>query len=261
LDGTLAVFRDAAIGASAIALRYFQPGARTSARIDYKGGGSPVTEADFAVDRFLREHLTAILPEAAWLSEETADSAERLQRDHVLIVDPIDGTRGFAAGDARWAVSIALVTRGRPVVGIVHAPALDQSFTAIAGAGAFCNDTPIKASKLTGLAGAVIAGPANLLNRLPQPLPFRVTPKIPSLACRFAHVAAGFLDGGIATPDAHDWDIAAADLILHEAGAVLTDRQGATPVYNLPSPTHSLLICGAPPLHRALLDLLREVRD
>ncbi|UDL94832.1 3'(2'),5'-bisphosphate nucleotidase CysQ [Lichenihabitans sp. PAMC28606] len=261
LDGTLTLFRDAAIGASEIACRYFRPGARTSARIDYKDGGSPVTEADFAVDAYLRERLTEAMPGAAWMSEETVDSAERLERDHVLIVDPIDGTRGFAAGDARWAVSIALVTKGRPTVGIVHAPILDQSFTAILGRGAACNGVAIHPSSRLSLDGACIAVPGDLANHLPQPLAFRVSPKIPSLACRFAHVAAGFLDGCIAGANAHDWDIAAADLILIEAGAQLTDRHGQGPVYNRRSPRHPMLICAAPLLQQALIRLLQRPED
>lgn len=261
LDGVLAVFRDAAMGASAIALDYFRPGQRTSAAIDYKEGGSPVSAADFAVDRFLRERLAAAIPEAAWLSEESAASPDRLQRRHVLIVDPIDGTRGFVSGDARWAVSIALVTDGRPCVGIVHAPVLDQSFTAVLGGGAQCNAVAITGSTRTKLAEAAIAVPGNIARQVAGPIPFRVAPRIPSLACRFAHVAAGFLDGCIAAPDAHDWDIAAADLILTEAGSLLTDRHGTVPLYNRPRPSHPALVAAVPVLHDALLHLLRRPSD
>ncbi len=257
----LAVFLDAAAGAGAIALDYFRPGGRTSARIEYKEGGSPVTEADLAVDRYLRERLCAAFPDAAWLSEETADSPGRLAHDRVLVVDPIDGTRGFAAGDPRWCVSIALVEGGRPSVGVVHAPVLDQRFAAVAGRGATCNGVAIAASARTTLSGANVAGPADLARRLPAPPPFRVVPKIPSLACRFVHVAAGFLDASIGAPDAHDWDIAAADLILHEAGARLTDRHGASPSYNRPDPAHPLLVAAPPALHRALLDLMARPGD
>ena len=95
--------------AGELALRWFRLGGKTSARTEYKHGGSPVTEADLAVDAFLAERLRAHFPDAAWLSEETADSDERLARETVIVVDPIDGTRAFADGDARWSVSIALV--------------------------------------------------------------------------------------------------------------------------------------------------------
>ena len=112
----------AASEAGALAMQWFRAGARTTARTDYKHGGSPVTEADLAVDRFLRERLTALFPDAGWLSEETADSPARLEAASVFIVDPIDGTRGFAEGDARWSVSAALVRAGRPVAGRLSQP-------------------------------------------------------------------------------------------------------------------------------------------
>lgn len=258
LDAVLALFQDAAGHAADIARGYFRPGSRTSAKIDYKAGGSPVTQADMAVDRYLRETLCAALPSAAWLSEETADSVERIGQDHVLIVDPIDGTRGFVAGDARWTVCIAMVTRGRPTVGVVDAPILAQRYTAVAGRGARCNGTPISVARRTGLDEASIAGPGDFLRQLGRPVPFRITPKIPSLAFRFVQVAGGFLDGCVAAADAHDWDIAAADLILHEAGGLMTDLDGHVPVYNGASPTHPTLVGGSPIIHRALTELMRQ---
>ncbi len=261
LDAVLALIRDAAIEAARIAGGYFRPGGRTSARVDYKDGGSPVSDADHAADLYLRKTLCPAMPEAAWLSEESAASADRLTRRHVLIVDPIDGTRGFVAGDARWAVSIALVTDGRPVAGIVHAPFLDQSFTAVRGQGAFCNGVPIVGSIRPTLKDAVIAAPANLARIVKGPVTFRIAPKIPSLACRFAHVAAGFLDGCVSSPDSSDWDLAAADLILHEAGCLLTDRHGTTLVYNRERPVHPALIAAPAPLHRELMVLLGRASD
>ena len=148
----LTLMRSAALEAGALALAFFSPGVATSARIDWKVGDSPVSEADYAVDVFLRERLGALMPDAGWLSEETADSPERLSREHVFIVDPIDGTRGFIKGDPRWAISIALVTRGQPQQAVLHLPALNETFTATAGAGAFLNETRISAAS-----GAVLA--------------------------------------------------------------------------------------------------------
>ena len=76
-----------------------------------KTGGSPVTEADVAVDEYLRVKLLAERPDYGWLSEETADDPARLSRETIFVVDPIDGTRGFIEGDDRWCVSLALVRR------------------------------------------------------------------------------------------------------------------------------------------------------
>ena len=122
-----------------IALRDFRMGAQTSAAIEYKPGGSPVTAADLAVDQFLKSRLSARIPEAGWLSEETADNSARLAQSTLLVVDPIDGTRAFVAGDPRWAVSIALVVDRRAVAGVVHAPALSETFAASIGGGATLN--------------------------------------------------------------------------------------------------------------------------
>ena len=105
---------DAARAAGEIALGYFRAGEATSARVEYKAGGSPVTEADIAVDAFLRTRLEATFAGAGWLSEESEDDLSRLAQTSLLVVDPIDGTRAFLTGDPRWAVSIALVVDGPP---------------------------------------------------------------------------------------------------------------------------------------------------
>ncbi|MGH6851164.1 MAG: inositol monophosphatase family protein, partial [Methylocella sp.] len=147
-DGLAASFLDAARGAGALALAYFRPGAATSAGISHKAGGSPVTEADYLVDRFLRQRLETLVPEAGWLSEETADTSARLTKNVVLVVDPIDGTRSFMRGQGSWAIAIALVEQGRPLIGVVHAPALGETYVAVRGAGAWLNDTAIEVSKL-----------------------------------------------------------------------------------------------------------------
>ena len=244
--GLLAAMTQSALRGGAIAMDYFRPGARTSARIDSKEGGSPVTEADHAVDAFLARDLLRALPQAGWLSEETIDNPERLARDLVFIVDPIDGTRAFMSGDARWAVCIALVASGQPVAGVVHLPAMALTFVAHRGGGAFLNDRPINVSPRASLAGGLIAGPAGMLRDLAvNGMDLRTEPRIPSLAYRFARVAEGSLDAGMASTNACDWDIAAADIILQEAGGGLTDPHGLSPVYNRPATRHGLL--GAAP--------------
>src|SRR5690606_32518652 len=114
----LNLIRDAARDAAAIALRYF----RKDPQVWWKEGISPVSEADFEVDRFLRERLTAARPDYGWLSEETADNAERLSARRTFVVDPIDGTRAFINGLETWCISIAVVEDGRPVAGVLNCP-------------------------------------------------------------------------------------------------------------------------------------------
>ena len=253
---------EAALRGGAIALDYFRPGSRTSARIDSKEGGSPVTEADHAVDAFLAKELMRALPQAGWLSEETVDNPARLTRDLAFIVDPIDGTRAFMSGDARWAVCIALVERGLPIAGIVHLPAMGQTFVAHRGGGALCNQQRIAVSARPSLTGGVIAGPAQMLKDLAQGgLDFRIEPRIRSLAYRFVRVADGGLDAGIASTNACDWDIAAADIILQEAGGGLSDPRGLSPLYNQPTTRHGLLGAAPGQLQAELTALLKRSFD
>src|ERR1700719_3875622 len=134
-DGLVASFVEAARGAGTLALAFFRPGAATSAGISHKVGGSPVTEADYIFDRFLKQRLETLVPEAGWLSEETADTSTRLSKDIVLVVDPIDGTRSFMRGHGAWAIAIALVEQGRPLVGVVPAPAAGETYVAVRGGG------------------------------------------------------------------------------------------------------------------------------
>jgi myo-inositol-1(or 4)-monophosphatase len=250
-EGLVASFVEAARGAGTLALAFFRPGAATSAGISHKAGGSPVTEADNLVDRFLRQRLETLVPEAGWLSEETADTSARLSKDIVLVVDPIDGTRGFMKGHGAWAIAIALVEQGRPLIGVVHATALGQTYVAVRGAGARLNDNAIEVSKLVALgATARVAAPALLAERLREAgLQFALQPKIPSLALRIANVASGALDAGFASENAHDWDIAAADLILQEAGGRLASLDGCAIVYNRDNTRHGLLTAAPAQIH------------
>jgi myo-inositol-1(or 4)-monophosphatase len=239
--------------AGEIARGFFRPGAPTSAEVAHKAGGSPVTEADHLVDAFLKARLMPLVPEAGWLSEETADTAVRLQQRLLFIVDPIDGTRGYAAGELAWSVAVALVGDGRPLVGIVHAPSLDETYVAVAGQGARLNDAPIAVSE-RGLETVLRLGaPRNLAQKLAAAgLSFELQPRVGSLAVRLAHVASGVLDAGLAGGNSHDWDIAAADLILCEAGGLLTTVAGAAPLYNQAIPRHGLLVAAPQGLHAAI---------
>jgi myo-inositol-1(or 4)-monophosphatase len=241
--------------AGELALKSF----RSSIKSWLKQGNSPVSEVDLAVDALLRERLAAAGLAAGWLSEETEDGPRRLSADHVWIVDPIDGTRGFLAGVPDWTISIALATAGRPVLAALYAPASDELFLATAGGGATHNGKPIAASADCSFAGARVAGPERRLGRL-APLGIVAEPKVHSLALRIARVANGTLDMALAGPNSHDWDLAAADLLVHEAGGALTTLGGETLVYNRPVPTHGALFAAGHARHEALSEFMREGR-
>jgi len=241
---------DAARLGGETALEFFRLGERTSADIAYKPGNSPVTGADLAVDRKLSQILRAAFPAAGWLSEETEDDPARLACVQILVLDPIDGTRAFMSGDTCWTVAIALVERGEPVAGVVHAPALGETFAASKGRGATLNGSPIRAADFAALDGARVAGPRPMIAAFAAKAGFRAEPvaRMPSLAYRLCSVAAGRSDIGLASENSHDWDIAAADVILREAGAGLREggaalRKGVAEIsYNQARTRHDHLL-------------------
>jgi myo-inositol-1(or 4)-monophosphatase len=247
--------------AGQIALDLFRPGAKTAAKTWSKAGGSPVTEADIGVDTFLNMRLSALLPEAAWLSEETADDTIRLSRRFVWVVDPIDGTRAFMSGSPDWAVCVALLDEGRPVLGVVHAPAGPTTYTALNGGGATSNGKPIRTTGLTALTGARIAGPKPMLDALARQESFTATDKIPSLALRLTRIADGTIDAGLVSPDARDWDLAAADLVLSEAGGQVVTAEGEPLSYNRKVPVHGMLMASGSSLADPLALALRRLRE
>ncbi|MBM6579000.1 3'(2'),5'-bisphosphate nucleotidase CysQ [Microvirga sp. BT689] len=251
--------RDAARRAGDLALPYYRAGAQTAAKLWYKGHSSPVTEADIALDSFLKGRLSELLPQAGWLSEETADDPARLGRSYVWIVDPIDGTRAFASGHPDWAISIALVRDGQPVLGILHAPIHDRLYEARLGEGAWSNGARLQLPEPERFPDPVrVAGPKPLVDRLERHIsPIEHLPKVPSLALRLARVADGSIDVGLVSAHAQDWDIAAADLILREAGGVLTGLDGSIPVYNKPQPSHDEMIAVASQLHPRAIGAMR----
>jgi myo-inositol-1(or 4)-monophosphatase len=262
-DAALALMpavREAAREAGKIACRYFRRGEKTTAEIWSKHGGSPVTEADVAVDSFLKVRLAEALPDAAWLSEETADDPARLTARRLWIVDPIDGTRAFLSGHPDWSVAIALLVDGAPALGVVHAPAHGEGgilYEACRRGGALRNGVRIAVSGVPALRGARVAGPKPLIDRLQRAAgPLEAVPRIPSLALRLVRVAEGAVDLGLVSSNARDWDIAAADLILAEAGGRLTTFEGERPCYNRAEPVHGELLAGPRALHPRLVEAM-----
>lgn len=229
----LALLTEAAREAGRIALRYW----RKSPQVWDKGGEhGPVTEADLAVNDMLKARLLAARPDYGWLSEETPDSADRLAVDTVFIVDPIDGTRAFVAGEETWAHSLAVAHQGRVTAGVVYLPGLDRIYTVSETAPPLKDGQPIAVSGREALTGANIL--MTKANMVPENWPGGV-PEIErsfraSLAYRMCLAAEGRFDGMLTLRDSWEWDIAAGSLIAERAGAVVTDRRGKALRFNTP---------------------------
>ena len=250
----LALLTDAARKAGEIALRFWRQAPKTWE----KPGQGPVTEADLAVNAALRDMLRSARPDYGWLSEEDPDSETRLETEFQFILDPIDGTRSFIAGEDVFAISLAVVQNGVARAGVVYLPALDRLYTATDHGPALKDGQPIMASKQQGIDGARLLTTAQALQ--PQHWPGGV-PDLKrsfraSLAYRLCLVAEGRHDGMLTLRDAWEWDIAAGSLIAARAGAAVTDRTGQTLRFNQPNPLAPGVLVAAPGLHAALLQRL-----
>tara|TARA_B100001057_G_scaffold50278_1_gene44799 strand:- start:188 stop:970 length:783 start_codon:yes stop_codon:yes gene_type:complete len=219
-----------------------------------KSPGSPVCEADLEVDAFLRRELGALLPAAGWLSEETADSPDRLEKGLIWLVDPIDGTRDYIRGREGWAISVALISGGRPLIGSLVAPAREEVWSAVAGKGAWLNGQRLKASTRTRFPGARV--PAHDLPKEDGDLTKVEQPN--SIALRVAMVADDRADLVATVRWGFEWDIAAAALIAREAGAAVTDAFGKPLAYNKRDPRAFGLLASAPGIHSAAVERLSE---
>jgi myo-inositol-1(or 4)-monophosphatase len=246
------LLEETARAAGRIALKYYGG--------DYKRwskeGGSPVTEADLAVNKFLHERLTAARPDYGWLSEESADDPARLTRDKVFVIDPIDGTIAFLKNRPHFTISAAVVTNGRPCCGVVHNPASDELYAARAGGGAHRNGVPIRVSTRQALEGCAMLGPRTELTEAPWPA-MHVQNRN-SVAYRLVLVADGSADASVSLSSKRDWDLAAADIILTEAGGRLTDAQGGPLIYNRSITRQPSLAAANPALHAEIISLLRQ---
>lgn len=237
----LTLIKEAALAAGAIGRKYF----KQNPEVTIKGDTSPVTEADLAIDAFLKEYLLAARPDYGWLSEETEDDAARLVNKRIFIVDPIDGTRGFINGSDEWCICIAIVEDGNPLCGVLYQASVDCLYMAATGKGATKNGEVIQVADLHS--PLQIGGPKPFfeVNEHYFSAPVTRTRHVPSLALRIAYVADGQIDGAFIKSNAHDWDIAAAMVILQEAGGQLTTAVGGKVPLGKAIPRHGPMLCAS----------------
>ncbi len=261
----LQLIREAAAEAGKIALRYYG----NNPEVWLKGGQSPVSEADLAVDRFLQAFLLQARPDYGWISEETATDQQRTGRERAFVVDPIDGTRAFLAGDDRWCVSIAVIDQGKPRCGVLDVPVRKEVLSAVSGQGAFQNGTPVAAQLPADGRSYPVAMSRSHFNDLPEGFRSKTafSPYVPSLAYRIAMVGRGELAGTFVRGGAHDWDLAAADLLLSEAGGRLLTLEGQALSYGAAGGaaagqkpfSHDVLVAAVAGFEEEMLSVVRQL--
>ena len=216
--------------------------------------GQPVCDVDLEVDAYLKDKLGALDPGAGWLSEETVDESDRIERPRLWVVDPIDGTRDFLRNRPGWCVSIALVEDRVPVLGALAAPQRGELWTAARGEGSWRNGARLKVSPRADLPGARV--PADQLPRVDGDLVAVSKPN--SIALRIAMVAAGEADLLATLRWGFEWDIAAAALIAEEAGAIVSGALGQPLAFNTAFGEAFGVLVATPGIHAAAVDRLRE---
>jgi myo-inositol-1(or 4)-monophosphatase len=244
--------------AGALAMQHF----RTEVRVWEKPGGTPVSDADMAVNALIHARLREARPDYGWLSEETEDDTARLGCRRVWVVDPIDGTRAFLQGVAHFCHAVALVEDGRPIAAALFNPAVDEFYEAVTGEGAKLNGRPIQVSDRQDIAGCRMAafGPMFRNPRWPEPWPDMDIIQRDSVAYRLALVASGDADAALGLNTKNDWDLAAADLIVCEAGGRVSSHTGQPLLYNGVQPRHPSFLAAGPGLYTGLFDRIRHFK-
>ena len=223
-----------------------------------KPDGSEVTEADLRINALIAETLLSARPSYGWLSEETPDDPARMSHERIWVIDPIDGTRAFIQHKDEWCVAAALIERGRPVAAAVYRPMVEEFYSAIAGRGAFLDGVALAIPDSETLAGNRIAGNRKALSGLATSgIIGDLSGSLP-LQLRLAYVAAGRIDGAVSIGNRNDWDLAAGELLVLEAGGRMSDTRGGHYIYNRAQPwQHGLAAAGAK-RHAAIIHALRS---
>jgi histidinol-phosphatase len=231
-DEEIEIARRAAGRSAELALRHQSAGVIAESKPD----DSPVTMADRECERLIASVLDEAFPDDGILGEEGAHKESRSGRR--WIIDPIDGTRDFLRGDPLWGVLIGLEDGGEVAAGVVHLPMLGQTSWASRGGGAFRNDRRLRVSTIADPSLAVLS--VNSLNRIRE-MPFSrglIDWASRFWACRCLGgtpdamlVAGGEMDVWI-EPKVREWDLAAVQVILEEAGAKFFSFRGARTIYD-----------------------------
>jgi myo-inositol-1(or 4)-monophosphatase len=215
------------------AAKAISPFAAGTVKVDFKSGDDPVTEADRAANKVLREIL--VQDGEGWLSEESAEDPGRLERARVWIVDPLDGTREFVARIPEWCISIALVENGRPIACGIHNPSTGETFLGSKECGLTYNGAPARSSARRELSGATVLASRTEVQRgewkrfESAPLAIRA---MGSVAYKLALVAAGLADATWTLCPKHEWDVAAGVGLIAFGGGFATRLDNVPVTFN-----------------------------
>jgi myo-inositol-1(or 4)-monophosphatase len=255
-----AVAEAAAREAGAIVKRYYEKPIEQVVKSD-KGAGRDenwLTQADSESDDLLKERLLGAFPDYGWLSEETRDSPERLAKERVWIVDPLDGTREFTLRVPEFCVCVALVEKGRPVVGVEYNPATDRLYSASLGAGTTMNGMRVGVTKTEHMALAQVLA-SRSEDKRGEWDPFKQYCHVVltgSVAYKLAELSVGNGDATFTLTPKNEWDICAGTILVEEAGGQVTGLQGEPLVFNQPSPLRPGMIASNRVLHPLLMTLI-----
>ncbi len=242
--------------AGAAIMSYYRD--RDSFSVTEKFPDNPLTDADLAADKLLHEKLTELLPEAGWLSEETRDSPERLEREMVWVVDPLDGTKEFVLGIPEFTVSVGLVKEGRPLLAVIFNPPTGELYYGHRSEGVFLNGQAVTVSGQAQLEGAAIDASRSERKR-GEFEPFEAMLEIKtmgSIAYKLARVAAGQVDATWSRGPKNEWDICAGVLLIEAAGGVCQDLDDNPITFNKSFPKVNGIIADNGRLHQQIVTAL-----
>jgi myo-inositol-1(or 4)-monophosphatase len=252
LTPELALAKKAARAAGEILRGYWRRGGY---EIGSKGHDNPVTAADLDADRAIKKLLRDPFPGYGWLSEETADNDDRLKCRRVWIVDPLDGTKEFIKGIAEFAVAIALVEDGVPVLGVTYNPIKREMYWAARGVGCHLNTRRVRVTRKRTLKRATVLASRSETARGEWQVfsgMLKVSPT-GSVAYKLAMVAAGKADATFTRSPKSEWDIASGAALVVEAGGTITDIKGREIRFNQRNVKLEGLIADNTALHAALM--------
>jgi myo-inositol-1(or 4)-monophosphatase len=247
----------AALEAGAILARHWDERGFT---VNEKSRDNPVTTADFEADHKLKEILHGGFPDYGWLSEETADNGDRLTRDRVWIVDPLDGTKEFIKGVPEFVVAIALAEQGLPILGVTYNPITRELFWGGRGLGCHLDGAPVRVTTTARLAAAtVLASRSETARGEWKPYEGLLHARaVGSVAYKLALVAAGRADATFTLKPKSEWDVAAGAALLAAAGGHITDIAGHDLRFNQQSVKLKGLVASNGLLHDEVERLIRR---